>query len=196
VIFTSANGVTHSRRQLNALGMDVRAFGKARVAVIGEATAEAVRREFSLEPDLMPKSFVAEALADELEKRGEAQGKRFLLLRADIARPVLRERLEKVAATVLDVPVYESKCAKSLPPQLLEAIDAKQVTWVTFTSSSTAANFVALLGGDYKAKLAGAKLASIGPITTKTMKDLGLPPTVEAGESNIAGLVEAMAGKE
>ena len=194
VIFTSANGVTHSRRQLNALGMDVRAFGKARVAVIGEATAEAVRREFSIEPDLMPKSFVAEALADELEKRGEAKGKRFLLLRADIARPVLRERLEKVAAAVLDVPVYESKCAKSLPPQLLEAIEAKQVTWVTFTSSSTATNFVALLGSDYKEKLAGMKLASIGPITTKTMKELGLPPTVEASESNLAGLVEAMSG--
>ena len=69
-----------------------------------------------------------------------------------------------------------------------------EVTWVTFTSSSTAKNFITLLGDDYKAKLASVKLASIGPITTATLREFGLKPTVEATTFNIAGLIAAIAG--
>ena len=83
--------------------------------------------------------------------------------------------------------------AAALPPHLIDALVAKQVTWVTFTSSSTARNFVTLLGDDYKQKLAGVKLASIGPITTATLRELGLSPTIEAKQFNIAGVVAAIA---
>jgi uroporphyrinogen III methyltransferase/synthase len=120
-------------------------------------------------------------------------GRKFLLLRADIARPLLRERLEQSGASqVHDVAIYETHPAKELPPHLLDALESKQVTWVTFTSSSTAKNFAALLGPDYKAKLANVKLASIGPVTTATLKELGLTPTVQAETFNIDGLVAAM----
>jgi len=118
-----------------------------------------------------------------------------LLLRADIARPILRERLEQGgAARVLDLPVYETKVAEALPPALLEALDAGEVHWVTFTSSSTAKNFVSLLGPDYREKLRDVRLASIGPITTQTLRELGLEPTIQADQFNIEGVVSALRG--
>ena len=194
VVFTSANGVRFTRDRLSQTGRDARAFGDARIAAIGDATARAVREHLFLSVDLCPESFVAEALADALEGKGEVRGKRFLLLRADIARPLLRERLEQGgAAEVRDVPVYETRPASSLPPELLDALQAREVTWVTFTSSSTARNFAALLGESYSEKLRGVKIASIGPITTATLKELGLEPDVQAETFVVEGLVEAIA---
>jgi uroporphyrinogen III methyltransferase/synthase len=194
-IFTSVNGVTETKRKLMQFGLDARVFGKAKIAAIGDATADAIRQHLCLSVALEPESFVAEALADELERRGEVGGRKFLLLRADIARPLLRERLEAGGASqVNDVAVYETHPAKSLPPHLIDALEAKQVTWVTFTSSSTARNFISLLGDDFNAKLAGIKLASIGPITTATLREFGLSPTAEATTFNIAGLIAAIAG--
>ncbi len=192
IIFTSAAGVTATKNRLLAIGQDVRAFGHAKIAVIGSATAAAVREQLGLRVDLCPPSFVAEALAEELVKLGVA-GKTFLLLRADIARPLLRERLQEAAAAeVNDVPVYETRPATGLPAELLTALAAKEVTAVTFTSSSTAKNLAALLGPDYREKLADIKIISIGPITSQTLIDLGLPPTVEAKVFNIVGLVKSL----
>jgi len=90
------------------------------------------------------------------------------------------------------VAIYETKQAAALPPWVVDAIEEKRATWVTFTSSSTAQNFAALLGGDSKSKLANIKLASIGPITTQTLKELGLEPAVQADTFNIAGLIDAI----
>ncbi len=110
-----------------------------RIAAIGEATADTITRELCLRVDLCPESFVAEALADALAAASEIQNRRFLLLRADIARAILRERLEQGGAAVVDdVSVYETRPASSLPEGLEEALAAGQVNWITFTSSSTA----------------------------------------------------------
>lgn len=196
VIFTSANGVAATRERLFYLGLDARVFGKAKVAAIGNVTAAAVERELCLNVDLCPQEFVAEALAEALIRRGDVSGGRFLLLRADIARPLLRDKLlENGAEVVDDVPIYETHPARSLPEGVVEAIGEKRLTWVTFTSSSTARNLVALLGPGYKAKLEGVRLASIGPVTTKTLVELGLTPDVQAGEYNLQGLVAALRGE-
>lgn len=193
IIFTSANGVSHTRQRLRELNLDVRAFGKAKIATVGEATKKAVENELALTIDLSPESFVAEALAEALEKKGEVKGKKFLLLRADIARPVLREKLLQGGASVDDISVYETHSVDALPEQVMEALREKQVNWITFTSSSTAKNFVTLLGTE-RSLMDGAKLASIGPVTTKSMKELSLNPSVEASEFNISGLVDAIVG--
>jgi uroporphyrinogen III methyltransferase/synthase len=193
VVFTSANGVAFTRRRLADLGLDARALGAAKIATIGDATAAAVRDRLCLNVDLCPESFVAEALADALASTGEVAGRRFLLLRADIARPVLRERLQQAgAAEVRDVPVYETRPAASLPQPMLDALAAGDVTWVTFTSSSTANNFAFLLGADYAKQLQGIKLASIGPITTETLRKLGLEPTIQADTFNVEGLIASL----
>jgi len=193
VIFTSANGVKFAKQRLLVTGSDARALAGVCVAAVGEATAAAVRDEMCLRVDLCPKEFVAEALADELEKRNEVRGRRFLLLRADIARPVLRERLaDGGAVEVRDVSIYETRPATSLPPALVDALAAHEINWITFTSSSTARNLADLVGPDFKTKLAGVKIASIGPVTTRTLREMGLEPTIQAQTYNVDGLVAAM----
>ncbi len=197
VVFTSQNGVELTKRRMMEIGLDARAFARVKVAAIGEVTADAVREQLCLKVDLMPGSFVAEALAEELVKAGKVKGKRFLLLRADIARLVLVEKLsEGGAAEVRDVAVYETRRAAELPGNLVEELAAGRVNWVTFTSSSTAKNFVALLGAEYREKLKGVKLASIGPITSETMRELELEATVQAEQFDIGGLVEAIVKAE
>ena len=193
VIFTSQNGVQFTRKRLQELGLDSRAFGSSRIAAIGDATANAIRDELFLRVDLCPVSFVAEALADAFVERDAIHGRRFLLLRADIARPILRQRLDAGGALeVRDVPVYETRPVASLPQPLLDALAAGEVTWATFTSSSTARNFVSLLGENYRAALKQIKIASIGPVTTQTLRELDLPPTIQAADFNIEGLVQAL----
>ncbi|HMB96748.1 MAG TPA: uroporphyrinogen-III C-methyltransferase, partial [Tepidisphaeraceae bacterium] len=104
IIFTSVNGVRAVRDRLRFRGNDSRIFGRAKIAAIGDATAAAIRDDLCLHVDLCPQNFVAEALADELASRNEIAGKRFLLLRADIARPILADRLRlSAAAQVNDV---------------------------------------------------------------------------------------------
>jgi len=193
VIFTSQNGVAFTRQRLLALGKDARAFGKAKIAAIGPATAQAVRGQLCLHVDLCPQSFVAEALASELLASGQVTGMRFLMLRADIARPILRQKLQDGgAAEVRDVAVYQTKPAESLPETLIEALAQGRVQWVTFASSSTARNFVGLLGRQYAKSLKGVSIASIGPVTTATLTELGLAPRVEAKPYTIEGLVDAI----
>jgi uroporphyrinogen III methyltransferase/synthase len=117
-----------------------------------------------------------------------------LLLRADIARPVLVEKLTSAGAQVRDVAVYETRPASALEPAVLEALESGRVTWVTFASGGTARNFAALLGEGYRQRLAGVKLASIGPVTTAALRELGLAPAAEAETFNLDGLVSAMIG--
>jgi uroporphyrinogen III methyltransferase/synthase len=190
IVFTSVNGVLAVKRRLMETNRDVRIFGIAKIAAIGNPTAEAIRRELALGVDLCPKQFIAEALAEEIIRDGQAAGKRVMLLRADIGRQVLVERLVAAGAQVRDVSVYETRRPASLPDGLAERIRAGQIDWITFTSSSTARNFVNLLGN--AAELKKAKIASIGPVTTQTLRDLGIPVTAEAARPDIDGLIDAI----
>jgi uroporphyrinogen III methyltransferase / synthase len=195
ICFTSANGVSAARKRLLEIGRDVRALGGANVAAIGPATARAVQSELCLKVELCPKAFVAEALADELIERNDVKGKRFLLLRADIARPLLRQRLlDAGAAEVRDVALYETRPAKQLPAGLTQSLESGDIDWITVTSSSTARNFVELLGADFRKKIGKTRLASIGPITTQTLREAGLEAAVQATKFDIDGLIDAMLG--
>ncbi len=195
IIFTSANGVAQVRRRLEELGKDVRIFGAARIAAIGPATQQAIGTQLALRVELCPGEFVAEALAQALIDQKQVAGRKFLLLRADIARPLLCDRLREAGASkVDDVAVYETRPADSLAPELLEALEDKSLNWITFTSSSTASNLATLLGADYPKRLQGVRLASIGPITSQTLRELGLAADVQAREYDINGLVEALTG--
>lgn len=191
IVFTSANGVRFTRQRLNELNLDVRIFGSAKIAAIGESTAAAVRESLALRVDLSPERSVAEALSDALAERNELAGKKFLLLRADIARPILRERIVAAGGTADDIAIYQTVTAKSLPTEVLDALRNKEVNWITFASSSAVRNLVTLLG-DEANLLRSIQRASIGPITTATMNEVQLPPTIEAKEFTIDGLVAAL----
>ena len=117
-----------------------------------------------------------------------------LLLRADIARLVLREELADVGAQVEDLAIYRTVMPGSLPAAVLAALAAGEVDWVTFTSASTANNLYALLPEELRGKVAGMKKLSIGPITTAALEKLGWKVEREAKRHDIAGMAEALAG--
>ncbi|QJA05954.1 uroporphyrinogen-III C-methyltransferase [Thermosulfurimonas marina] len=187
VIFTSQNAVRFFRERLFALGRDARALSRARLAVIGVATGEALR-ELGLLPDLLPREYRAEGLIEAFSKV-DLQGKKVLLPRAEEAREILPESLREMGAQVEVVPAYRTVLPEE-SQRLLEEALSQGVDLVTFTSSSTARNFFKLLGGRELPQ--GIRLASIGPITSETLRELGHPPHIEAREYTIQGLVEAI----
>jgi uroporphyrinogen III methyltransferase / synthase len=190
LVLTSVNGVDGLSGRLESMGLDARHLAGVKVAAIGGATAAALRR-IGVRPDLVPTQFIAESLASELIAQQDVRGRRFLLLRADIARPALRQKLTEAGAIVQDLCLYETRCPPGLPEDVLSALRRRRVHLITFTSSSTVRNFVDLLGQE-RPLLEGVTLASIGPITTQTLRDLGLTPNVEATEYDIDGLVAAI----
>ena len=189
VIFTSVNGVEFFFKRLLAQGKDARALSRARIAAIGAATAEALKAR-GLLVDLMPQEFRAEGLIEALEREG-VSGSQILIPRAREAREILPERLKELGAEVEVVPAYETVLpeeeAEAARRALKEGVDA-----VTFTSSSTVKNLLRMLGEEAKELLKGVVLASIGPITSETLRRAGLEPTCEAKEYTIPGLVEAI----
>ena len=195
LVVTSANGVEALASRMAALKLDSRALANVRIAAIGDATADMLSRRLNIRADLVPRTFVAESLAEDLiageSARGGITGKRFLLLRADIARQALPQMLTAAGAVVEEYAVYSTARADSLPPAVIDAMRKGEVDWITLTSSSTARNLVELLG-DERSLIARVKRASIGPITSQTLREIGLPPTIEATTSNIDGLVAAM----
>jgi len=196
IVFTSPAGVRHAKRRLLELGLDVRAFGSAKLAAVGEETARAIRDQLSLKVDLCPQQFVAEALADALHQSGEVAGKLFMLLRADIGRPILAQRLKQDgAALIRDVAIYQTRPVNALSKTVRSALTSGEVHWITFTSSSTAKNFLAQLGPEATNLLSQVRLASIGPITSQTLRTAGLN-AVKAKTYTLDGLIAAIVTAE
>lgn len=191
LVLTSANGVAALAARLEAMGLDARAMAAVKVAAIGDGTDRALRQRLAVRADVVPTGFVAESLANELMARQDVRGKRVLLLRADIGRPALPRLLAQAGAIVTEFALYETKVAASLPAAVWQALRDGAVDWVTFTSASTARNLGELLGGELHL-LGRCKLASIGPITSEALRDLGFAPAAEAKTSDIPGLVEAI----
>jgi uroporphyrinogen III methyltransferase/synthase len=200
VVFTSANGVRAAWDRLRHLTFDARHFGASHVAAIGAATQRALE-QIGLVPDLLPEKFVGEELAAALKEHigeNEVRGKRFLLLRADIARPVLRDELQKLGGIVEDVAIYRTVKPAALPEEVAAFLAEGHDGWVTFTSASTANNLWDLLTPAERAQVAQMKRASIGPVTTAALEKLGngdWRPTVVASQHDIAGLVAAIRGQ-
>ncbi|MCL2639860.1 MAG: uroporphyrinogen-III C-methyltransferase [Phycisphaerales bacterium] len=194
VVFTSVNGVQATWKRLRHLGFDARHFGASNVAAVGKATADALE-QIGISPDVMPEKFAGKELAEAIKGHigdDEMQGKRFLMLRADIARPALREELLKLGAMVDDVAVYQTRRPEQLADEVIAAIDKEELDWVTFTSGSTAMNLWELLLPEQRTKIAAMRRASIGPMTTESLEKLGWKPTVEAKHANIKSMVDAI----
>lgn len=191
-VFTSVNGVDAFLEALALEGLDVRALAGVRLAAIGPPTAERLRAT-GLRVDIVPSRYVAEGLLDAFDAEGQTKGARFLLPRSGIARATLADGLRERGGIVQEVNAYETCSEGSAPDQVIDGLEQGGIDLVTFTSSSTVRNFADALPAGRRAELLDkVRGASIGPITTRTMQELGLPVCVTARESTIPGLVEAI----
>lgn len=187
ILFTSPNGVEAFFRAFYEIFTDAREIGGARIAAIGPATAERVRA-FHLNVDLMPEKYVAEAIVAALQKETSIENLKFLLARAEGAREVLAEELTRLGGIVDEAVAYRTVPETNDVSGGIARFREHGADMITFTSSSTAENFVAL---DLP-RPAGLRTASIGPVTSKTMQSLGLGVDVEARQHDIPGLVKAI----
>jgi uroporphyrinogen III methyltransferase / synthase len=187
IVFTSPNGVDAFFEIFYKLYDDAREIGAAKIAAIGPATAQRIK-DFRLHVDLQPEEFVAEAVVREFQKQGGVENLRILLARAEKARDVLPKQLSSLGAIVDEGFAYrtvpETRDITGARRRLLD----EGADLITFTSSSTVENFLALGLAWPK----GMQVASIGPVTSKTARDHGLKVDVEARRHDIEGLVEAI----
>jgi uroporphyrinogen III methyltransferase / synthase len=187
IVFTSVNGVARFWAAMRAVGRDARALGGVSICAIGPATAAALELE-GVRADLVPEKFVAESVLEALRAEGDLTGRRVLLPRAELARSTLPEGLEAAGAEVTDVVAYRTVPDGGEAERFREMLAAGEVDLVTFTASSTVNNFVDLVG----TAIGGAVVASIGPITSATARERGLPVHIEASEYTIDGLLDAI----
>ncbi|HIJ65414.1 MAG TPA: uroporphyrinogen-III C-methyltransferase [Candidatus Hydrogenedentes bacterium] len=192
VIFTSVNGVDAFMAALALEDLDGRAVGAARIAAVGPATAARLR-EHGLRADLVPDEYVTDALADALDAHGGINGRSFLLPRADIARSDLADALRARGGDVHEITAYRTVQGDALPADLADRLDRGEIDLVAFTSSSTVRNFVDALPPERRERLLGHVVAaSIGPVTSATLRDAGVREVVVASESTIPGLTAAI----
>ncbi|MBW1743482.1 MAG: uroporphyrinogen-III synthase, partial [Deltaproteobacteria bacterium] len=191
LVFTSVNGVSFFFERLFERGKDVRALRDVRTAAIGPATAKRLG-DFGLTSDIVPETYQAESVVEAFA-RESMEGKRVLLPRAKEARPILPIELEKMGALVDEIATYETEQASENVDMLLKRLEESSIDIVTFTSSSTVKNFKALLPSDkFESLIEGVIIASIGPITTDTAKELGFKVDITAEDFTIPGLCNAI----
>jgi uroporphyrinogen III methyltransferase/synthase len=172
LIFTSANGVRAFFDRIR----DLRTL-QAKLCTIGPATRDEVEKH-KLIVDAVPEEYVGEGLLRAMPE--DLRGLRILIPRAAVARDIVPETLRQRGAQVDVVEAY-----RTLPPDPLTPPPGP-ADWVTFTSSSTVKNYLAMAGKPE------ARIASIGPITSETLRMHGLEPDAEAVEYTVDGLVEAI----
>lgn len=189
VLFTSANGVECLFSELERAGLDARAFGKARVGVIGPKTAAALAAR-GIVADCVADEFTGEGLAEKILARGV---RRALLARAAVARDALPETLRASGAEVEVVAAYETRSLSAdRAPELRRLFEERQVDVVLFTSSSTVAATVEALGPRAVELLSTATVGSIGPVTSKTAEKYGVHVDVTAKTYTVEGLLDAL----
>jgi uroporphyrinogen-III synthase len=195
LVFTSANGVKYFFEEFIRVHVDIRALGLVRIAAVGEATAAALT-DLHLRVDLQPKKASGEELAMELINRESMDSAKVLVVTGNKNREVLVEKLHEARAIVDTLPVYKTEETDLAADPVAGDFKAKGADAILFASPSAVQSFfdqaAALkLGAKARKPLAG----SIGPTTTATMKQLGVPVDFEAGEPNLDSLVSALLKK-
>jgi uroporphyrinogen III methyltransferase/synthase len=189
VVFTSANGVRVFFSMLFEAKRDARALSDARIAAIGEKTAETLL-EFGIRADLVPREFAQEGLARAIHV---TRGDRVLIPRASAARDVLEQDLTRRGAKVRVLPVYDTVADKDGIAQLKHHLTRGRIHLVTFTSSSTVGSFAeAVKAEDIPRLFSDVTVASIGPVTTAALQKTGIKVDIEATKYTSDGLADAI----
>lgn len=191
IIFTSVNGVRFFWERLHACNKDARAFSGIQVAAIGPATAEAVR-EKGIHPDFVPEAYMSEGIVEGMVALG-MENKRILLPRAKEAREVLPNELRNAGAIVDIIPVYETKPAIVFREEVLQRLEHGRLDCITFGSSSTVDNFFEQVPVEKLQNGHRPKLATIGPVTSRTLKKYGFDYDIQPDKYTIPALVDAIA---
>ncbi len=189
LIITSVNGVDALWQRLDKLRIGPVKFRRLRIAAIGPATKRSIEKH-GLRVHIVPDEYIAESVVRSL--RGLVRGKRVLLVRARIARDVIPRELRAAGAQVNVVEAYETVVPRSSQKRIRALLRDSPPHVITFTSSSTARNFAALTGKQRLGILQSVKFASIGPVTSGTLRNLGLRVGIEAREYTIPGLIDAI----
>jgi len=200
LILTSANGVEAMWERLRRLRIPRARLKHLQIAAIGPATKRAIVKH-GLKVKMMPEEYVAESVVKGLHDK--VNGKRVLLVRAKVARDVIPDSLRAAGAQVDVVEAYETVVPEKSKTRLraLFRNTQRRPHVVTFTSSSTVRNFAELLGGTKAANSTAAakaaalndvQFASIGPVTSATLRELELPVSIEAREFTMGGLIRAI----
>ncbi len=189
IIFSSQNGVKEFSEFLQRNNKDSRIFCCAKICAIGSETQKALKN-IGIVADFVPSEFRGEAIL-EYFSRLDLKQKKFLILRARQARDILPQGLKKLEAQVKTIDLYDTCLEKASTPKLRECLK-QGVDLVTFASSSTVKNFIALLGKDYRRLLKGVGIISIGPVTSATIREYGLKVNQEARVYTIEGLVKVI----
>jgi uroporphyrinogen III methyltransferase/synthase len=193
ILFASPNGVRAFFDLVLKAHGDIRALGRARIGCIGPGTTAAVE-SYCVKASVTAKEAVAEGLIAALKPIGPWKGRRVLLPRAEQARDVLPRTLGEWGADVTVLPAYRTIApAATIDPDPIERIKTGTYDLITFSSSSTVHNFAALLSTEGPAGLnVPLRAASIGPVTSATLRDYGVKPLVEAAQHTIPGLAHAI----
>lgn len=191
LIFTSVNGVVYFLERLKAAGKDVRCLKGIKLCTIGPRTGQEIER-MGIRVDLMPEEYVAEAVIEQMGRRN-LQGQRILIPRAAVARDVLPEALTRMGSRVDVVTAYRTIRPTRDVDWVKKLLQGKQISVITFTSSSTVRNFVEMFGPDEARRLLqGVAVACIGPITAKTVEEYGMTPDILPKDSTIQSLTQAI----
>jgi uroporphyrinogen III methyltransferase / synthase len=191
LIFTSVNGVEQFLNRFEKVGKNIADLAGIEIGAIGPETAKRLTAA-QIQPSLVPKQYQAEGILEALISE-TVLGKRILIPRAAKARDILPETLRQWGARVDVVEAYQTVLPEIDVSALCKLLREGTIDMITFTSSSTATNFAAMLRDqDLPRLLSRAVIACIGPITRKTVEDLGMRPEVVSEEFTIPGLVSAM----
>ncbi len=190
VIFTSATGVEQVFDVLSKLNKDARVFGSAKIAAIGTATASKLAK-FGIRADFVPTTFTSRILAKELIETAQLRGRKVLLLRSKLASDELPDMLAKARAVVENVPVYTQEKNLCDLKNLSEMLAEKRIDWITFASPFAVTCFFEQIPAGF-VKSSSAKVASVGPVTSKRLGEFGVKIDVEASEHTIDGMLAAM----
>lgn len=189
LILTSANGVRFFFDRMQEQGFGLQLLSQCNICAVGPKTSEALEL-LGILPGLIPDQFTGEGVVAAFQQI-DLQGKRVLFPKADGARDLIPQQLRSFGAEVIDPVVYCNLIPDRLPEQAQQALKQHQLDVAVFSSPSTVRNLAALVGGAAQLQqfLAGVVVASIGPVTTRACRQVGLEVGIEPAEATLDDLL-------
>ena len=192
IVFTSRNGVRNFFDLLLEERRDLRSLGFARIAAVGPSTAREVEK-YHLAVDLVPEKHTGSDLAEALIETGSMENAKILMVKGNLGGADLIRRLEEVWAMVDRFEVYKTEPTDLSLHPVAKRFREMGAHAITFTSSSTVKSFVRQARSlQLKPGAVTPKSFSIGPVTSRTMAEMRMPLTREAGTSTLDALIEAI----